>query len=250
MKFIILGATGGTGRQLIEQALAQGHTITAFVRNPAKVQRLHKNLRVVQGDILDANAVAAAIEDQDAVLSALGVHLPVTQFLAITLLTQLVVHFAGVRPPASRLMSWGIPIVALLVLFRQNTTLSEGTRHVISAMQRQGVKRLICESSLGIGDTRWRLGFIYNVVLIPLFLRNVFADKETQERIIRECTLDWVIVRPAALTNGPYTGRYRLGSDIGHWFFPSKISRADVADFMLKQVATDEYLYKSPSIAY
>jgi putative NADH-flavin reductase len=249
MKLVILGANGGTGRQLMEQALAQGHTITAFVRNPARVHQSHQNLRVVQGNILDDNAVMTAIEGQDAVLSALGVRLPVMLFLLITLLTQIAVHFARIRPPASYLISWGIPIVALLVLFRRNTTLSTGTRHVITAMQRHGVRRLICESSLGIGDTRWRLGFLYNVFLIPLFLRNVFADKEIQERIIRESGLDWGIVRPAALTNGQYTGHYRVGFDIGHWFFSSKISRADVADFMLKQVVSNEHLHKSPSIA-
>jgi putative NADH-flavin reductase len=250
MNLIVLGATGGTGRRLIEQALAQEHTVTAFVRSPAKVQRSHQNLKVVPGNILDENTVATAIEGQDAVLSTLGVRPPVMLFLIITLLTQLVVHFATIRPPVSRLVSWGIPILALLVLFRRNTTLSTGTRYVISGMQRHKVRRVICESSLGIGDTRWRLGFLYNVMLIPLFLRNVFVDKETQERIIRESGLDWVIVRPTALTNGPYTGHYRVGSDIGHWFFPSKISRADVADFMLKQIVSEEYLHKSPSIAY
>src|SRR5215469_16411903 len=233
MKLLILGATGGTGRQLLEQALAQGHAVTAFVRNPAKIDRSHENLRVVQGDILDEKAVTTAIEGQDAVLSALGVRIPVMLFVLITFVTLLLVRVIGVHPPASQFTSWGIPILALFVLFRRNTTLSIGTRHVITAMQHHGVRRLICESSLGIGDTRWRLGFIYNALLIPLFLRNVFADKELQERLIRESGLDWVIVRPAALTNGPHTGRYRVGSDIGHWFFSAKISRADVADLML-----------------
>jgi len=249
MKLVILGATGGTGRQLVEQALAQGHTVTVFVRNPAKVRRSHHNLRMAQGNILDENAVEKAIEGQEAVLSALGVRPPVILFVVITLVAELVVQFVRIPSPASVFIAWGIPILALLVLFRRNTTLSTGTRNVISAMQRNDVRRLVCESSLGIGDTRWRLGFVYNLFVIPLFLRNVFADKEIQERIIRESGLDWVIVRPTALTNGSHTGQYRIGYDIGHWFFPSKISRADVADFMLKQVVSHEYLLKSPSIA-
>lgn len=249
MKLVILGATGGTGRQLVEQALAQGHAVTAFLRNPAKVTRPHHNLRMVQGNVLDENALEKAIEGQDAVLSALGVRPPVMLFVVIALVTELVVQFVRIHSPASVFIAWGVPILALLVLFRRNTTLSTGTRNVISAMQRHGIRRLVCESSLGIADTRWRLGFVYNLFVIPLFLRNVFADKEIQERIIRESGLDWVIVRPTALTNGPHTAQYRVGTDIGHWFFPSKISRADVADFMLRQVVSNEYLLKSPSIA-
>jgi len=86
--------------------------------------------------------------------------------------------------------------------------------------------------------------------LIPLLLRNIFADKEIQERIIKDSMLDWVIVRPAALTNGPRRGVYRHGMNIGHWFFTAKISRADVADFMLKQLTDNTYLRKTPGVSY
>jgi len=118
------------------------------------------------------------------------------------------------------------------------------------AMEKQGVRRFVCESSLGVGDSKWRLGLLHNLIAIPLFLRNVFADKEDQERIIRESNLDWVIVRPTALTNGPRRSVYRAGSDIGHWLIPTRISRADVAEFMLKQVTDNSYLHKTPGLAY
>jgi putative NADH-flavin reductase len=248
MKLLIFGATGGTGRALVQQSLAQGHEVTAFVRNPAKFRATHQNLRVAQGDILRYDTVERAVGGQDAVLSALGVRPPVTTFIVIAILCQVVIRFVPL-PRAAGSVSLGIPLLALLVLFRRNTILSDGTRNIVRAMEHLGVKRLVCQSSLGVGDSRGRLGFLYNLLLIPLFLRNHFADKAEQERIIRESSLEWVIVRPTALTNGPRKGAYRAGAGIGHWFFLTRISRADTADFMLKQVAATDYLRQTPGLA-
>jgi putative NADH-flavin reductase len=117
-------------------------------------------------------------------------------------------------------------------------------------MEGAGVKRFVCESSLGVGDSKWKLGIVHNVIAIPLFLGNILADKEEQERIIAGSSLDWVIVRPTALTNGPQRKVYRAGADVGHWFVPSRISRADVAAFMLKQVTAGDYLRKAPGLSY
>jgi putative NADH-flavin reductase len=250
MKLLIFGATGGTGRQLVEQALAQGHAVTAFVRNPAKFHVSHANLRVAQGDVLRYDTVEPAVTGQDAVLSALGVHPPVFTFIVVTILCQVAARLLALHGIAAWSLSLGIPILALLFLFQRNTKLSDGTRNIVRAMQERGVKRLVCQSSLGVGDSRGRLGFLYNVLVIPLFLRNLFADKAVQETIIRESALDWVIVRPTALTNGPRKGVYRVGSGIGHWFFLTKISRADTSDFMLKQLAGNTYLRQTPSLAY
>jgi hypothetical protein len=117
-------------------------------------------------------------------------------------------------------------------------------------MERVGVKRFICESSLGIGNSKGQLGFLYNYVLIPILLRNVFADKEVQEQVVRESKLDWVIVRPAVLTNGSRTRVYRSGFDAADKSIQTKISRADVADFMLGQLINDVYLSKTPGVSY
>jgi putative NADH-flavin reductase len=117
-------------------------------------------------------------------------------------------------------------------------------------MEIAGVKRFVCESSLGVGDSKWKMGIIHNLVAIPLFLRNVFADKEVQEQIIAGSTLDWVIVRPGALTNGKQRNVYRVGSEVGNWFVPSRIARSDVAAFMLRQLDNSEYLRQTPGIAY
>ncbi len=248
MKLLIFGASGGTGRQLVEQALAQGHLVTAFVRNPAKLPSAHPNLRIAQGDALRYDTVESAVTGQEAVLSALGVRPPVTAFIFITILCQIVVRIMVLPRFAAWSISLGIPIVALLFLFRRNTKLSDCTRNIVRAMEQHGAKRFVCQSSLGVGDSRGRLGFLYNFFVIPLFLRGLFADKAVQENLIRQSGLDWVIVRPTALTNGPRKGVYRAGSDIGHWFRPTTISRADTADFMLKQVTATDYARQTPGL--
>lgn len=209
MKIVIFGATGGTGRELVRQALAQGHQVTVFARNPGRLMMEHEDLPVVRGTVLDPEAVEAAVSGQEAALSALG---------ALTL--------------------------------KKNTILSDGTKNIIEAMEKCGVRRFVCESSLGVGDSNGQLGFLYDYILIPFFMRHVFADKEVQERYIRESSLDWIIVRPAALTNGPRTGVYRALLAPERFTGKPQISRADTAEFMLKQLTENTYLRKTPGLAY
>lgn len=209
MRLLVFGSTGGTGRELVSQALEQGHEVTAFARDPARLGVTHPKLRAAQGDVLDHGSVGRAVPGHDAVLSALG-----TRKLGKT------------------------------------DVLSSGTRHIIRAMEAAGVKRFVCESSLGVGDSRGQMSPLYTYFVIPLFLRNIYADKEVQERLIRESSLDWVIVRPAVLTDGPRTRIYKAGFSNSDRSIAGKISRADVADFMLKQVKTDAYLRKTPGLSY
>ena len=250
MKVLVFGATGGTGGRLVEHALQQGHAVTAFARDPRKIHLVHDNLRVVRGDILHPYSVETAVAGQDAVMSALGIRLPVKIVILIVVACQIIVRTVALSRPATMFVELGVPILAILLLSRRKTILSEGTRNIVRAMERAGIKRFVCESSLGVGDSKWKLGVVHNLVAIPLFLRNILADKEAQEQIIASSSLDWVIVRPAALTNGPQRNFYRAGSDVGHWFFPSRISRSDVATFMLKQLTDGEYLRKTPGLAY
>jgi len=250
MKLLIFGATGGTGRALVEQALEQGHVVTAFARDPVKVRTTHQNLKVMKGDILNYDSVEAAINGQDAVLSALGIRPHVGLVVILVIICQVVARVLALSGPFNWLLRLGVPLLILLIFLRKKTTLSDGTRNIVQAMQKLGVKRFICESSLGIGESKGQLGLLYNFILIPLFLRGLFADKEVQERIIKDSSLDWVIVRPAALTNGRRRGICRAGMDIGHWFFTVRISRADVADFMLQQLTDSTYLCKSPGVSY
>jgi putative NADH-flavin reductase len=249
MKLLVFGATGGTGGRLVQQALQEGHVVTAFARDPSKVHLAHDNLRVVRGDILDAGSVESAVAGQDAVVSGLGVRLPVKLLILIVVACQIIIRAVALSRPAALFVELGVPILAILLLSRRTTIISEGTRNIVRAMEQNGIKRFVFESSLGVGDSKWRLGFVQNLVAIPLFLRNILADKEKQEEIIARSSLDWVIVRPAVLTNGAQRNAYRAGADVGHWFVPSSISRADVASFMLKQLTSGEYLRKTPGLA-
>lgn len=203
MNIIVFGPTGATGRQLLEQALAAGHHVTAFARHPADLAALHHpNLRVVQGDVMHPATVDAAMPGHDAVLVALG--------------------------PRTR---------------SYNTMLSGGTSNIIWQMHQHGIRRLIVLSTLGVGASRHELGLWQRYVSVPLLRSNQFDQKEKQEEVVRNADLDWIIVRPTQLTNGPRTDRYFAGlSRQNQTGLRSSISRADVAAFMLNQLTTKKWL--------
>jgi putative NADH-flavin reductase len=117
-------------------------------------------------------------------------------------------------------------------------------------MRKTGVQRLICQSSLGVGDSRANLPFFTKYIIVSLFLRHAFADHEHQEAIVKQSPLDWTIVRPPYLTDGPRTGAYRHGFSSTDKRIKGKISRADVADFILKELADNMYLHKTPGVSY
>lgn len=208
MKLTIFGSTGGTGQQVVTQALSQGHELTVLVRNPDKLRQREKILHVIQGDVMDLAQVKHAIQGQDGVLCNLG------------------------SPPAD-----------------QNGVRTKGTENIISAMEQTGTKRLVCQSALGVGDSRTLLPFHYTYLIVPLFLRHVFADHATQEKLIKKSGLDWVIVRPAILTDEEQTGSYQYDISANIKTISLKISRADVADFMLRQLTDDTWLHKTPYIS-
>ena len=210
MKLLIVGATGGTGRELVGQALERGHHVTALARDPAKLDLRNERLTVARGDVMDFVSVEAAVRGQDAVLCALG-------------------H-----------KRWFYP----------TRILSEGTRNLIRAMEKESIRRFVCETSLGIGDSWGRMGLYYTLFVGTFILPFYFFDKARQERVIRGSALDWIIVRPGVLTNGLKRGVYRHGPTVGNWLWTVRISRADVADFMLSQVTSDAYLHQSPGISW
>jgi putative NADH-flavin reductase len=210
MKLIIFGSTGGTGSQVVEQALGQGHDVTAFARNPEKFNQKHEKLQVVQGNVLDFASVECAIQGQDAVLCTLG----------------------------------------LPAIMDKSNLRANGTKNIIRAMEKTGVKRFICQSTAGVGDSSDTLPFLMKYLIVPFMLRRVWADHEIQENSIKESQLDWIIARPAALTDGEHTGSYQQGFTADNKTVTSKISRADTADFMLRQLADNNYLHKTPCISY
>jgi len=208
-RVLIVGATGGTGRQLVAQALERGYAVTAFVRDTSALQVNHPRLTVVQGDVLNTASLQEAMRNQDAVVSALG-------------------HKK----------------------FYPTSILSRGTRNILQTMETCGVRRFVCETSLGIGDSAGRLGLFYTLFTIPVVLPFYFWDKTRQERIIAASNVEWVIVRPGVLTNAGKRGTYRHGRCVGSFVGTVRIARADVADFMLSQLESDRYLRAAPGVAW
>lgn len=210
MKIAVFGATGKTGMQIVEQALAQGHEVKAFVRDPQKMTIRDDKLESVQGDVLEPTSVETAIEGVDAVLVALGA-----------------------KPDTKA------------------TMMTEGTKNIVNATKKHKVKKLIVEGSYPMSGSPESMEFLKGVMSPEQIaqVRPLIDDKAGQERVTKESGLDWVIVRPLMLTDGAKTGNYRIGESLE--VKPgNNISRADVADFMLKQLTSDEWLGKTVIVSY
>lgn len=141
-------------------------------------------------------------------------------------------------------------VVFALGAGRKGALRSLGTRHVIAAMRRHGVGRLVAVSTLGTGDSRGLLDFFWRRVMFGLLLRDAYADHVAQEAAIRESGLDWIIVRPGAYTDGPATGDYWHGHPRDAKPVALKIARADLASFLLDQLTSDQYLNQAPIVSY
>lgn len=133
---------------------------------------------------------------------------------------------------------------------KRTTVREDGTRIIVEAMELAGVQRLICQSSLGVGDSRSNLPFLTKHIMVSIFLRHAFADHERQEAVVKQSTLDWTIVRPPYLTDGPRTGSYRHGFSTTDRRIQGKLSRADAADFMLKQLPDAAYIRRTCGVSY
>lgn len=127
---------------------------------------------------------------------------------------------------------------------------ARGTKNIVRAMGQTGVKRLVCLSAFGTGDSWDALPIHYKYLMAPVLMRYMYADHGRQEKHIKSSSLDWTIVRPAHFVDGEHTGQYRHGFGVGDEPVKLKISYADVADFMLKQLADDTYLRRTPSLSY
>lgn len=204
MKILVFGATGSTGRILVQAAREAGHQVTAFVRDPSKLDR--RDVHFVHGDVNDLESVRQAIAGKDAVISTLG----------------------------SRSM-------------KRDPNLVAGVRNIVEVMQESEAKRLIYMSSMGVGDSKQQLGFFGRHVIAPLLLRSALADHGENEAAITGSDLEWTIVRPTQLTDGPQS-EYRSGEGIRASDSSSAVSRASVAHFMLDQLESDEFVGAKPNI--
>jgi putative NADH-flavin reductase len=133
---------------------------------------------------------------------------------------------------------------------RTGTVRSQGTLNIIQAMENSGVKRLICQTTLGVGESQGNLNFFWKYIMFGFLLRHPFADHVQQEEYVKQSYLDWIIVRPGAFVDGTLTGKYRHGFPGTDRTTQLAISRADVADFMLKQLVDSSYLHQTPGVSY
>ncbi|WP_040796101.1 NAD(P)-dependent oxidoreductase [Nocardia higoensis] len=124
-----------------------------------------------------------------------------------------------------------------------------GTRTAIEAMRDSGVRRLVCLSTLGAGESRANLNFVWKYVMFGLLLRRAYADHLRQEEVVRASGLDWTLIRPSAYTDGPYTGEYRYGFGSDATGLTLKVSRADVADALLRAVTDDDRIGRAVSVS-
>ena len=207
MRVVVFGAAGGVGRELVGQALAGGHEVTAFVHHQA--DDLPAGVRQVEGDVLDAGAVRHAVAGQDAVFDAIGGSTPWKR--------------TGLEPDAAL--------------------------NIVEAMRAEGVRRLVVTSAMGVGDSGEVVASLYEYLLVPTFLRGTMKDKTQMEADLASATdLDWIVVRPAGLTDGEVSEAVRTyepgGGETAH-----TIARTDVAAFMIGQLSSDAHLRQAVNIA-
>ncbi len=207
---LIMGASRGIGLETVKAGLVAGHAVRAFSRSAANIPITDAKLTKIAGDALSRPDLDKALSGADAVIQSLGV--------------------AGVQE-----------------LIFGTTLFSASTRVLVDAMQAATVKRLIAVTGAGAGNSRGRIGFLYDNLMFPLLLQRVYADKDVAEDIIAKSSLDWTIARPGVLTNGAATGRYKVLPEMKDWRGGS-ISRADVADFLIKQVSDRSLLGKTPML--
>jgi uncharacterized protein YbjT (DUF2867 family) len=205
---LVIGASRGIGLETVKRALQEGHRVRAFARTAEQILLDDPGLERFAGDATKATDVRRALAGMDAVIQALGV---------------------DTGPE---------------MVIRGTKLFSKATRVLVQAMQAEGVTRLVALTGFGAGDSRNQGGCLYNLGFNAV-LGRVYDDKNVQEHLIRSSDLAWTIARPVILTDRPATHRYRVLLDPADWR-SGTIARADVADFLVKQVASDEYLRKAP----
>jgi putative NADH-flavin reductase len=206
MRVLIIGASKGIGWETTRQTLDAGHHVRALARSYTAIAISNPNLEKIRGDALKTEDVEAALVGVDVVIQTLG--------------------------------------VGLGDLFRPVNLFSDATRALIAAMRSQGVKRLICVTGFGAGDSRASISCLQRLPFQIVFGR-AYDDKSVQEKLIKESELDWTIARPGVLSSGPRTGRYRILSEASQWR-NGIISRADVAEFLVRQIEDQAYIRKTP----
>jgi putative NADH-flavin reductase len=211
MKIAIFGATGKVGRHLVDQALQRSDEVTAFVRDPSSKLTMQRHERL--------KVVQGDVQNPKDVEQAL-------------IGTDAVLSALGHTKTSSK------------------DVLTEGIKNIVAAMNKHGVRRLVSLTGAGVRDPKDEPKLIDKIIgsLLKLLQRDLLEDAIGHARVIQESGLDWVIVRAPVLNEGEKKGVYRVGyvgKESG-----TRLSRADLADFMLKQTKDDTFLHQAPMVSY
>ncbi|HPG07118.1 MAG: NAD(P)H-binding protein [Saprospiraceae bacterium] len=216
MKVFLLGATGSTGKEILARLISENCDVEALVRNPAKLDlsgyqlQREGQIKLTEGSVMDRDKLTTQFKGSDVIVSALG---------------------TGTNNDYTEIYS-------------------EGGRNILFAMRSNQIKRLITITAglIDLSDPSTD-NFFLNRIIRPNY-NKIYYDQTRWETILDDTDdIDWICVRPTYLTNKPFTGKYRVQAK----HCPKggrKISRADLADFIVKQIKSDEYLRQKPVIAY
>jgi putative NADH-flavin reductase len=207
----VFGASGNIGRHVVDQLLAAGHHVNAYVRNPAKLGVTHPNLRIVQGELTDAVAIAGAVDGADAVINALG--------------------------PTLKRSATGTPV-------------TDGTRNIVRAMQAAGVRRYVGLATPAVADERDKPTLRAKVLraMPRLAFPNALTEITGMTDAVRNSGLDWTIARITSPSDKPAKHTIRSGF-LGRDKVGSAMTRADIARFLVGQLADDTFLRAAPAIS-
>jgi uncharacterized protein YbjT (DUF2867 family) len=200
MNLVVLGATGRTGRLVVEQALAAGHTVTALVRSPEKLTTGNSHLRVITGEATDTSALSRALEGADAVISTLG---------------------------------------------GKGSVIADSTQAIVAAARAAGVSRVVVLSSWVV--ERDRMDAVTRL-LTGIAMGPVIKDKSAGEKVLRQSGLEWTIVYASLLTDGPADGSVAVLPEGAKRRVSERISRADVAVWMVQAATGVEHSRRSVGI--
>jgi len=209
VKILIIGGSRGIGKAMVESSVRRGFDVTVLARYPEKIDSEVHSLSIVKGDVLEKEDLNRVIPGQDAICSCIGV--PIT--------------------------------------FKQVSLFSRAAKNIVEVMAHQGDQKLIAVTGIGAGNSKGHGGFLYDSIFKPIFLSTIYKDKDREETIIQSSNLDWLIVRPAGLTNGPQTGNYRTFVNLDG-VTAKRISRLDVAHYILNQIEEPSDFGKAVLLTY
>jgi putative NADH-flavin reductase len=211
MKLAIFGASGYTGQEILKQALAQGHQVTALTRSESSITIQHPNLTIVEGNVLDAQTVNSIVKNQDAVIQCLGI---------------------GGK-------GYGKP----------NPIVSDATKIIVQEMEKEHVSRLIALSNVGAGNSMVAQSWVFKKVILPYFmkwLQIIIEDKNVMEPMIMNSNLNWTIVRCPNIVDKP--AKHKITTSLYGRNLKLTITKPDMAKFILNQLNTNEFSKQAPCI--